>query len=245
MRGEASFQIGFIIKVRLSANFEVTSGESRNTMLPPIDVIEEIRKALDNVGNWRAVLPRASNQHVSLRDLPTTGAALVLHPFGALEISQKIAPLNIAIQRLGCEPARSRQRLQDCGGADQQRQRRDDGVHRAVRARAVLRPGRRREALAALVRALRRRASSSGPTTRRRPTFAAAAIVQYEVIYLPEPHPIRLFFLLATTLFQAFVRGRLGRAIVAVAGDARPLAGRRGARQPALERDTPSSARST
>ena len=101
MRGEASFEIGFIIKVRLSANFEVTSGESRNTMLPAIDVLEEIGKALDKAGNWRAVLPRASNQHVSLRELPKTGDALVLHPFGALEISQKIVPLNIAIQRIG------------------------------------------------------------------------------------------------------------------------------------------------
>ena len=101
VHGEASFEIGFIIKVRLSANFDVTSGESRNTLLPTIDVIGEISKAINNVGNWRAVLPPGSNQHVSLRALPDAGDALVLHPFGALEISQKIVPLDIAIQRFG------------------------------------------------------------------------------------------------------------------------------------------------
>ena len=61
--------------------------------------------ALTQPGNWRPRLPPASNQSVSLVDAGR-GRHLVLHPFGGLEVSQKVAPLRIDIQHFGlpCRP---------------------------------------------------------------------------------------------------------------------------------------------
>lgn len=100
-RGTASFRIGFIIKVTISANFDVSFGDPQETHLESIDVLAEMVNALGNLGNWRPLLPPGSNQHVTLRALPVASATLVMHPFGALEITQKLVPLHVAIQRFG------------------------------------------------------------------------------------------------------------------------------------------------
>jgi hypothetical protein len=100
-RGTGSFRIGFIVKVTVSAGFDITFGDALETRLPPVDVLAEMVKALTNLGNWRPQLPPASNQHVTLRELPDPAKTLVLHPFGALEITQKLVPLHVAIQRFG------------------------------------------------------------------------------------------------------------------------------------------------
>jgi hypothetical protein len=206
VRGEASFEIGFIIKVRLSANFDVTAGNARDTLLPPFDVIGEIRKALDNVGNWHAVLPPASNQHVSLRDLPQSGEALVLHPFGALEISQKIAPLNIAIQRLGASrPDRGsvfkigpvQIDNADVATTTSSEEFAPAQYFDMYDAAKLSRPSFARYESGIVIGA------DNAPQT----DFRRERVVQYEVIYLPEHHPLRPFFKLVTGLFQAFARG--------------------------------------
>jgi hypothetical protein len=206
VRGEASFRIGFIIKVRISANFEVTSGESRNTMLPAIDVLKEIGTALDKAGNWRAVLPRASNQHVSLRDQPTTGDALVLHPFGALEISQKVVPLNIAIQRIGASRP-------DRGSVFRIAAAQINGVNVATTvsteefapgqffdlddATKLSRPSFARYDAGIVI----------GADTAPQTDFRRERDVTYEVKYVPEAHPLLLIYFLPTPLQQAFARG--------------------------------------
>ena len=184
----------------------MTSGESRNTALPAIDVLGEIRKALDKAGNWRAVLPRASNQHVSLRELPKAGDALVLHPFGALEISQKIVPLNIAIQRLGStRPDRGsvfRIAAAPINGAN---------VATTVSteefapgqffdlddATKLSRPSFARYDAGIVIGA------DNAPQT----DFRRERAVTYEVKYVPEPHPIRVLYALSTILLPVFARG--------------------------------------
>jgi hypothetical protein len=205
VRGEASFEIGFIIKIRLSADFEVTIGEARHTMAAPIDALGEIRKSLDAANNWRAVLPRFANQHVSLRELPGAGDALVLHPFGALEISQKIAPLNIAIQKIGASrPDR---------GSIFRVAAQLNGVDAAtVPSREQFAPGQFFEMSDA--EKLSRPSFASydagvvlGADIAPQTDFRRGRDVQYEVIYLPEHHPVKLFFKLAIGLFTAFARG--------------------------------------
>jgi hypothetical protein len=206
VHGEASFEIGFIIKVRLSADFEVTTGETRNSILPAIDVIAAIRKAVDNVANWRAVLPRGANQHVSLRELPQGGGALVLHPFGALEINQKVAPLNIALQRFGSSRP-------DRGSVFK-----IDDVH--INTAAVVTVATTEQFAPAqffdlsdaekLSRAAFAQYDSGlliGADTAPQTDFRRGRPVQYEVIYVPERHPVRLFFKMAATMFNAFARG--------------------------------------
>ena len=98
MRGEASSEIGFIIKVRLSANFEVTTGETRNTILPG-DRCDRGNSQGDRQRGQLALccrMARSTCRCASCRDW-RSGAA----PFGALEIQPKVAPLNIALQRFG------------------------------------------------------------------------------------------------------------------------------------------------
>lgn len=206
VRGEASFEIGFIVKARISANFEVTAGETRNTLLPTIDVLGEIRKAVDNVGNWRAVLPNGANQHVSLRELPQVGAALVLHPFGALEINQKIAPLNIALQRFGSTRPASGSVFKIASAQ----------INKAIvvtvptteqfapaqffemsDAEKLSRPSFARYDSGLLIGA------DNAPQT----DFCRARDAQYEVIYLPEHQSAGIIFRLTATLFNAFGRG--------------------------------------
>ena len=206
VRGEASFEIGFIIKVRLSANFEVSAGETRNTLLPAIDVLGEIRKAIDNVGNWRAVLPNGANQHVSLRELPQAGGTLVLHPFGALEINQKVSPLNIALQRFGSSRPASGSVFKIASAQ----------INKAVvvtvptteqfapaqffelsDAEKLSRPAFARYDSGLLIGA------DNAPQT----DFCRARDAQYEIVYLPEHQRANIFFKLVATLFNAFARG--------------------------------------
>jgi hypothetical protein len=101
--GTGSFEIGFIFTITISVHFDVTLGDPRTTSLPPVQVMGLLTAALANPGNWRAVLPPGTGQRVSLRALPPGSEALVLHPFGTLEVSQKVVPLDLAIARFGTQ----------------------------------------------------------------------------------------------------------------------------------------------
>ena len=100
-KGSASFEIGFVFTVTIRVRFDVTIDTGVAAALVPVNVLAAIAAALSNPGNWRPRLPAASNQSVSLRALPDPGQSLVLHPFGGLEVSQKVAPLGMDIQRFG------------------------------------------------------------------------------------------------------------------------------------------------
>ncbi len=96
--GKASFEIGFVFTITISVHFDVTFGERRNDVLPPVTVLPKLMEALNNSGNWKVDLP-AGNQYVSTRQLPED--ELILHPFGTLKITQKIVPLRLEIGRFG------------------------------------------------------------------------------------------------------------------------------------------------
>jgi hypothetical protein len=78
----------------------VTFGERRAETLPPIAVLPRIRGELEKPESWRATLPASGRLFVSLRDLGDS-TALVLHPVGTLEISQRFAPLNLTLDKIG------------------------------------------------------------------------------------------------------------------------------------------------
>ncbi|HEX3165436.1 MAG TPA: DUF6603 domain-containing protein, partial [Chitinophagaceae bacterium] len=102
--GEASFKIGFIIKVSVSVSIDVTWGEDKKQTLPPVHVLTELKTALDNTGNWKAHLPAGSSLNVVLSELPSLKPnTVVLHPFGILTISQKLVPLGIDIDKFGTQ----------------------------------------------------------------------------------------------------------------------------------------------
>jgi len=110
-KGNASFKIGFIIKVSIPVSIEVTLGEDKKQLLPPVHVIDELKKAIDNTANWKALLPKGTSLNVVLADRPPLDAnTILLHPFGVLHITQKLVPLGIAIDKYGAQrPDKDRQ----------------------------------------------------------------------------------------------------------------------------------------
>jgi hypothetical protein len=96
--GSGSFEIGFVFTVTISAGFDVTFGEKRNTSLPPVQLRALLEDALKSDGAWRVLA--AGAQHVATRDL-TANPELVVSPLGSLAVAQKVAPLNLALARVG------------------------------------------------------------------------------------------------------------------------------------------------
>jgi hypothetical protein len=87
----------------IDVDFETTWGESRNTEMPPIPIMPIITRELDKVENWRALLPAGANLRVSLRAMPESEAALILHPVGVLHISQRALPLALTLDKVGAQ----------------------------------------------------------------------------------------------------------------------------------------------
>ena len=85
----------------VSADFDITWGESKDTTLPPIAVIPLLKGEFDKLDNWRAQLPTANNLLVSLRKLDATESSQVLHPLGTLRVSQRAVPLDLKIDKVG------------------------------------------------------------------------------------------------------------------------------------------------
>jgi hypothetical protein len=96
-RGTARFQIIFTFEV----SFNKTFGEERDTALPPVSVLPLLTEALRNRNNWQAELPANYHDLVNIKDLSSITDTLLVHPFGALTVSQKIVPLDLTITKFG------------------------------------------------------------------------------------------------------------------------------------------------
>ncbi|HLL51982.1 MAG TPA: DUF6603 domain-containing protein [Myxococcaceae bacterium] len=97
VEGEGSISVLFF---DLDVPFSHTWGESANTVLEPIDALPLIETELRKRENWVALPPSGSTLSVSLRAIEAA-AELVLHPVGALRISQRAVPLELTIQKVG------------------------------------------------------------------------------------------------------------------------------------------------
>jgi hypothetical protein len=96
-KGTASFTILFItIKVK----FNVEWGEDKNAVLPDIEVLPELRKALNEKQNWRSIPMTVKGGGVRLKD-PHELENLILTPSGIIEVNQKIVPLDVKIDKFG------------------------------------------------------------------------------------------------------------------------------------------------
>ena len=99
VRGSASFSVLFF---EVSVSFHETWGNDP-TALPK--ETEDIRALLViQVGddrNWRALVPDNNHLHVTVKQIETEAAAIVVHPFGTLTFSESIVPLNYTIDRFG------------------------------------------------------------------------------------------------------------------------------------------------
>lgn len=84
----------------ISVDVDVTFGERRVDTLPPIEVLPRLLAELGKLESWRATPPASGQLFVSLRELDAAGA-LVLHPVGTLQISQRFVPLNLPLDKVG------------------------------------------------------------------------------------------------------------------------------------------------
>jgi hypothetical protein len=91
----------WLFEISISANFDVTWGDARNTTLPSIQVVPLLKAEFEKDVNWRAALPAGNNLLVSLRQLEEGSEQLVLHPLGSLQIAQRAVPLNLKIDKIG------------------------------------------------------------------------------------------------------------------------------------------------
>jgi hypothetical protein len=97
-KGTGSISILFF---SIDVSFDITWGDPKDTSLPPVHVMPLFLAEVDKDQNWKALPPPQSNLLVSLRKLDE--GLLVLHPFGALTISQRAMPLGLTLDKLGSQ----------------------------------------------------------------------------------------------------------------------------------------------
>ncbi|WP_328455455.1 DUF6603 domain-containing protein [Amycolatopsis sp. NBC_00438] len=103
-RAHGKGSIGFLF-FSISANFDITWGEDRDTTLPPVAVLPLLANEIGKTEGWETRLPSGGNRAlVNLRELPDTGE-LVLHPLGTLFVRQRALPLNVRLDRVGGQKA--------------------------------------------------------------------------------------------------------------------------------------------
>ncbi len=100
-RGTGSISFLFF---SISADFDKTWGESRNTSLPDITILPRFIEELNKREQWSTALSVGKNLLVSLRKLDEgSPAPLVLHPAGSLVVQQKLLPLTVKIDKVGTQ----------------------------------------------------------------------------------------------------------------------------------------------
>ncbi|MDT0347464.1 DUF6603 domain-containing protein [Streptomyces litchfieldiae] len=106
-KGSGSISLLFF---EISADFEITWGERRDTTLPPVDVLPLLAAEIAKLEGWGTRPPAGgTNPLVSLRQLPE--GELVLHPLGTLFVRQRAIPLGIRLDRVGAQEPRDGNRF--------------------------------------------------------------------------------------------------------------------------------------
>ena len=98
--GRGSIRLLFF---EISASFDITWGEGRDTTLPPIAVMPLLKAEVEKRESWRAALPPGREALVALRPLDEAAETLVMHPLGTLRIAQRGVPLQLALDRVGSQ----------------------------------------------------------------------------------------------------------------------------------------------
>jgi hypothetical protein len=97
--GEATLTILFF---DISVGFDVTWGDDGPAQIEQtVDVLDLVTKALQDDRNWLATFPANTHNSVTLKKIDMPSGTIVLHPFGVLSVSQKVAPLGTEINKFG------------------------------------------------------------------------------------------------------------------------------------------------
>jgi hypothetical protein len=100
VHGTASLSFFFF---SISIGIDFTWGDDPNTTLPPVQVMPILTAEAQKPSNWKTALPANVKLLVVLRQLDPTEAALVLHPAGTLQVSQRAIPLDLKIDKVGSQ----------------------------------------------------------------------------------------------------------------------------------------------
>lgn len=120
VKGSAEFKV---FGIKLKVKFDKTFGQPETTTLPNVDVLPRLIEAIENKANWRAV-SSSSNLLVTLRELENAPGDVVAHPYGSIGVSQKVVPLDMAINKFGTQRPADYQKfsldIADAGGTNLQ-----------------------------------------------------------------------------------------------------------------------------
>ena len=97
IHGSAEIDLFFF---SFSVDVDVTFGIPMADLLLPIAVLPLMLAEFAKLESWKATIPPAGTLFVSLRD-PGSAGVLLLHPVGTLRISQRVAPLNLQLDKFG------------------------------------------------------------------------------------------------------------------------------------------------
>ncbi len=100
-KGEARLKLCWFLTVKV--RFNRTFGESRQTTLPDLLVLPLLIEALQARDNWEGELPANRHRLESLREGAPGPEEVRVHPIGIVKISQKVVPLNVAVDRVGSQ----------------------------------------------------------------------------------------------------------------------------------------------
>jgi hypothetical protein len=100
VHGTASLSF-FFFSVDIGIDF--TWGDNPNTVLPPIAVMPILIAEMEKKTNWKAQLSPNAKLLVTLRQLDPSEAAMVLHPAGTLQVSQRSIPLDLQLDKVGSQ----------------------------------------------------------------------------------------------------------------------------------------------
>ncbi|WP_405535214.1 hypothetical protein OG787_12245 [Streptomyces sp. NBC_00075] len=109
-RAKGTGSLSFLF-FEIEVDFDETFGEERHAVLPDILVMPLVGAEYDKAANWRTMLPPGAQTRVSLRALAPAADALVLHPVGVLQVSQRLVPLDQNITRVGNSKVADARRL--------------------------------------------------------------------------------------------------------------------------------------
>lgn len=100
VHGTASLSF-FFFSIDIGIDF--TWGDNPNATLPPVEVMPILAAEAQKASNWKTALPPNVKLLVVLRQLDPTETALVLHPAGTLQVSQRAIPLDLKIDKVGSQ----------------------------------------------------------------------------------------------------------------------------------------------
>jgi hypothetical protein len=99
IKAKATFEIlWWDVSVRVDKT--LVEGD-RPPSLPPVDVMPQLKAALQDPANWNGQLPDGQRPVVTFRATAGTATEVLLHPLGTLTVKQGVVPLNLDISRFG------------------------------------------------------------------------------------------------------------------------------------------------